>query len=341
MKSRWSRWLWVGSLVLSSVAFADTCAEVVGATPRVNRTFKFTVLDHNKQPKSGVRVELGTLDRYNAMHPVASGVTDNNGVLNFVAVKPGNLTFQMTDRSGERQWSDIEVIGDGGESSADFSWPYVNWLPLRSATGFLLDQSEPMRHWNVTLETFPDGAQIAFSDTDNQGRFDLPADRPGRYYIELSQTDSNTGGTRSIGRVPVNVTLDEHYPAVDAIFVQSSECGLKYDQFCTLKKATLDSLCLRTVDAKGNGIAAHARIFSKHGSVGTSEINAGEHGDLNLPPLSAGDYELQIFDKGYTPVRRTVTVQPGAQACTTPALIPLNPLGMGCAIETPAAGKGN
>jgi uncharacterized surface anchored protein len=342
MKGRWFVLSILGTLILSSALFADTCAQVVGATPRVNGTFKFTVLDINKNPRAGVHVDLGTIDRYNAMHPISSGTTDANGVLNFVNLKAGNFTFQMTDNTGERQYFDVQIVSDGGDPTAVYMWPFVNWLSLRSGSGILMSGSEPLRHWHVTLEGFPDGNELGFGDTDASGAFDLPAGKPGRYYIELSQSDSNSGSNYSLGRVPISVTMDEKYPAADAIFVENSECGIKYDQFCTLPPETIENSCIQTVDANGKALTtAHARLFSQRGAVGTTNISSDSDGNIKLPRLSAGDYQLQIFAHGYTPIRRFITVTPGAASCEKPMVIPMNALGYGCVIATPPPGKGN
>jgi hypothetical protein len=340
MKGCWIVSLIIGTLLFSAAAFADTCAEVVKPTPRLRSAFKLTVLDSTNTPKADVRVALGTMDRYNAMHPVSAGVTDANGVLNFAKVKPGNLTFQFTDSSGERQWYDVEIVSDGGDASVDYSWPYVNWIPLRSAGAILMNGSSPMIHWHVTLQGYPDGNELAFGDTDAQGKFDLPASKPGRYYVELSQSESNTGTTKSLGRIPVSVTMDERYPAVDVIFVADTACGLNYDQFCVLPPAKLENACMQAVDSSGAGLPnAYAKIYSQHGFIGTSDVTADKDGKLNLSNLTAGDYQLQIFSKGHTPVRRSITIAPGAATCSTPTVIPMNSFGSGCTPASP--GKGN
>lgn len=330
------------TVIFSSTAFADTCAQVVKETPSVSKSFKLTILDSKQAPRAGVKVALGTVDRYSAMHPVSSGITDSNGVLNFVNVKPGNLTFQLTDPGGERQWYDVQVLAEGGDATVDYNWPFINWLTVRSATGLLMKGSQPMQHLHVTLEGFPEGNELAYTDTDGQGRFDLPAEKPGRYYVELTQSESQMGTSKSLGRIPITVTLDEHYAALDAIFVEENSCGLTFDQFCSLPKAEIASGCIQTVEANGDVLpGATARLFSQRGSIGATTLNSDKDGNIKLPNLAAGDYQLQIYSRGHTPVRRVLSIATGTASCKTPMVIPMNPFGSGCAPAIPAQGKGN
>ena len=85
---------------------------------------------------------------------------------------------------------------------------------------------------------------------------------------------------------------------------------------------------------------ASATLKSQHGSL---ECNPGlpptRTGIVSLPTLAAGDYQLQVFATGYTPVRQFVTIVPGPASCSTAVVVPMNTLGSGCA---PASqGKGN
>ena len=339
MRGRWRVLLLATACLFSSSIFARQCPSAP-ETPRVKRSFKLTVLDTTKAPEAGVKVVLGTVDRYRALHPVSNGVTDQDGVLNFVNLKAGEFTLQFTDRSGDRQRYIVQ-IADGGEASVEYHWPYVNWIPLRSASGILRHDSEPMRHYQVTLEGYPDGNDMGVSDTDVQGRFDLPATRPGRYYVGLSIADSRTGTPRNLGRIPISVSLDDD-PVLtpDSIFVDENACGLVYDQFCTQPAAKMESWCIRTVDASEGAIAnASVTLQAQHGSVGSTRLTSDEKGNVRVPNLAGGDYELQVFAKGFTPVRRIVTIVPGLASCNTATVIPMNTFGSGCAPAT--QGKGN
>jgi hypothetical protein len=339
MKGCWQGLVIAAALVLSSVAFGDTCPQST-TPPIVSRSFKLTVADFRSVPKAAVKVVLGTIDRYNTMHPVSTGATDKDGVLNFAKLPPGNFSFQFIDAMGERQRYDLQVGAMGGESALQYTWPNVNWLAMRSASAILKNGANPLRHYQVTLLGYPDANEMGVSDTDVQGRFDLPAVKAGRYWIELSQADPMTGTSKKFGRIPIIVTMDERSPAVDAIFVAENACGLSYDQYCTRQPAKLEGWCIKTLDAKGSGIAkATATLRAQHGSLGGSMLTADENGIVRVPNLASGDYELEVFASGYTPVRQFVTIVPGLASCSTAVVVPMNTLGGGCAPATP--GKGN
>jgi hypothetical protein len=240
----------------------------------------------------------------------------------------------------ERQRYDVQVAAMGGENALEYTWPNVNWLPMRSASAILKNGTNPLRHYQVTLLGYPDANEMGVSDTDVQGRFDLPAVRGGRYWIELSQADPMSGTSKKFGRIPIIVTLDDRSAAVDAIFVAENACGLSYDQFCTRQPAKLEGWCIETTDEKGSALAqASATLKSQHGSVSGSSFTSDEKGVVRVPNLAAGDYELQVFADGYTPIRQFLTIVPGLASCSTALVVPMNTLGGGCAPATP--GKGN
>ena len=337
---RWSVALLAGILAASSLLFADNCNQGSTEKPKLGRTFKLTVFDSNHSVRKGLRVSLGTFDRYHAFHPVASGTTDSDGVLNFVKVQPGVLTLQIVDNNtSERQYKDVEVLAKGGDAALEYAWPYVNWLSLRSASAYLMNYSEPMRQWNVTLESFPDAKELAEADTDIAGRFDVPARDPGRYWIELAKPDRQTGLKRSIGRIPINVTLDDRYPAADAIFVSPNACGLVYDTYCTLPTGTLKGSCIQTVDAQGTAISSTATLVSVRGATTPVSLTADKDGYVKLPSI-AGDYELRIFARNYTPIRKKLSLATSADtSCNNAVVIPLYPFGASC--KAAPQGKGN
>jgi hypothetical protein len=240
----------------------------------------------------------------------------------------------------ERQRYDVQVAAMGGDSALQYTWPNVNWLSMRSASAILKNGTDPLRHYQVTLLGYPDANEMGVSDTDVQGRFDLPAVKAGRYWIELSQSDPMSGTSKRLGRIPVIVTMDDRSASVDAIFVTENACGLSYDQFCTRQPAKLEGWCIETTDDKGSAIAkASTTLRAQHGSVSGSSFTSDEKGVVRVPNLAAGDYELQVFANGYTPVRQFVTIVPGLASCSTALVVPMNTLGGGCAPATP--GKGN
>jgi hypothetical protein len=337
---RWRVALTIGILAVSSALLADDCAEANTAPQKLGRTFKLTVVDSNHAPRKGLKVSLGTRDRYQAMHPIASGTTDADGVLNFVKVQPGNFALQIVDNStGERQYKNVQIIVKGGDAGIEFPWPSVNWLSLRSASGYLMNYSEPMRHWSVTLEGFPDGNELAFADTDIAGKFDLPARNAGLYWLEFAQANRETGLKTTIGRVPVNLTLDERYPAADAIFVSPNACGLAYDQYCTLPPEALKASCIHTVDSKGTAIPSTATLVSLRGATTPVSIPADKDGYVKLPAIS-GDYELRIFAKNYTPIRQKLSLATSPDtSCNNAVVLTLNPFGASC--KAAPQGKGN
>jgi hypothetical protein len=142
---------------------------------------------------------------------------------------------------------------------------------------------------------------------------------------------------KSIGKVPVNVTQDNKYPAQDAIFVASTSCGMKYDQYCTYPAEKLKALCLQVVDAKGTPVAATANLASMTGS-STTKFSTDKDGYFKLPS-SVGDFDLTIFAKDFTPVRQRITLTPTDSSCTTAIVIPMYPFGSGCVARP--QGKGN
>lgn len=329
MRMAWSSVLAMAALLTSIPIAAQTCGSAP-AVPVVKRSFKLTVMDSTKTPESGVKVTLGKLDQYHAMHPVSVGDTDPNGVLNFVKVPPGQYTFRFTDASGERQLFYVEVA-DSGQDSVEYTWPYVMWVPVRTASAFLMSGQQPLRHYKVTLLGYPDANELGVSDTDLYGRFDLPSVSAGRYYVDVAVPDTTTGNAKSIGRIPINVTLNSRYPEVDPIFVEPSACGLVYDHYCTLPTAKAVGSCIQTVDAQGTAIPnASVTLKAKLTAVTSSSWHSDKDGNVKLPGLAAGDYDLQIFAKGYTPVRQTITLSPGEASCNTAIVIPMYEFGLGC-----------
>jgi hypothetical protein len=325
------------ALLFSSASVAQSCSEAAPPPPVVKPAFKLTVLDHSQAPELGVRVTLGTVDRYNVIHPVSNGTTDKDGVLNFISIKPGIYSFRFTDASGERQWQALQVAPDGQDAVA-YTWHYTKWVALSVASGVLMHDDEPMRHYHVTLEGYPDGYSLGTSDTDLDGRFDLPASRPGKYYFDIAETDTN-GEAHSIGRIPVNIAAGDGSASSEEIFVDQNTCGVAYDQFCTLPAVKLDTSCVQAVSPTGVAIGkARASLRSQNGSAAPTRLRANDAGVIQFPNLAAGDYQLQVFAAGYTPIRRTLTVSAGAGACTTISVLTMNPFGQGCA---PVPGKVN
>ncbi len=326
------------ALFFSSASHAQSCSESAPPPPVVKPAFKLMVLDHSQAPEPGVRVTLGTVDRYNAIHPVSNGTTDKDGVLFFVNIKPGSYSFRFTDATGERQWYSLQVAPDGQDSVA-YTWRYTKWVALSVASGVLMHDDEPMRHYHVTLEGYPDGYSLGTSDTDLDGRFDLPASRPGKYYFDIAETSGDAGEAHSIGRIPVNLALADGSTSSEELFVNQNACGIAYDQFCTLPTVKLDSSCVQAVSPTGVAIAkARASLRSPTGSAAPTRLRANDAGVIQFPNLAAGDYELQLFAAGYTPIRRSLSVTAGAGACTTISVITMNPFGQGCA---PVPGKVN
>ncbi|ABF41197.1 hypothetical protein Acid345_2196 [Candidatus Koribacter versatilis Ellin345] len=333
---RWCSALVAGILAVSSAVFADTCGEASNSTVNLARNFRLTVTDATRATRQGIKVSLGSVDRYDTMHPVATGTTDSNGVLNFVKVVAGDYTLQMIDATTERQRRKVHVAVTG-DAAYEFSWPFVNWMQLRAASGLLHYYAEPMRHWNIALLQFPDAVEISNTDTDNQGRFDLPALSAGRYWLEVAENNTQTGIKRPVGRIPINVTLDEKLPALDSIFITTSSCGLNYDQFCTLPPEKLTGSCLQIVNSKGTAIAATANLISLVGS-STTKFSTDKDGYFKLPAF-VGDYDLTIYAKDYTPVRQRIHLSPTDSTCNTAIVIPMYPFGSSC--KAPLPGKGN
>ena len=319
-------------LLFSSFLSAQECSQEKTVTPAVLPAFQLTVTDPAKQPLAGIKVTLGTVDRYQTLHPVSNGVTDQQGVLNFRSIPPGAYSFRFTDRTGDRQMLAIQVAAKG-ENAVQYAWPNVKWVNLNVASGNLMHDDEPLRHLHVSLEDYYDGHELATSDTDLLGRFDLPIGRAGRYWLELGTTDSG-GYATTFGKIPVAIGITNAPAAADQLFVTRSACGITYDQFCTIAEAKLDTSCFQTVTLDGVAIVnAHATLRSAS-SVGATTIRANAAGVIQFPNLAAGDYQLQMYAAGYTPVRQAISVVPGAGACKTISVVKMNTFGSGCAPGT-------
>ena len=248
-------------LLFSSALPAQECSKEKTPPPSVQPAFQLTVLDTAQQPMSGVKVTLGTVDRYQTLHPVSNGVTDQQGVLFFRSIPAGAYSFRFTDKSGDRQMYAIRVAANG-EKAIQYAWPNVRWVNLSVAAGNLKHDDEPIRHLHVSLEDYYDGRELATSDTDLLGRFDLPYGQAGRYWMDLSATDT-AGNTASIGKIPVAIGLAGTAGNSDQIFVNRGACGIQYDQFCTIPSKKIESSCIQAVDPGGAAIPkAHATLRS-------------------------------------------------------------------------------
>ncbi|HEY3930083.1 MAG TPA: carboxypeptidase-like regulatory domain-containing protein [Candidatus Koribacter sp.] len=324
------------ALLLSSISFADSCT--APPSPYLKSDFKLTVVDWTNAPLSGIKVMLGTMDRYSAIHPVAVGVTDSSGELNFRKIAAGAYAIRFTDHQGDLQLFNVNINPDGNDD-VQYSWPKVRWISLHSASGILLRDNEPMRHYQVTLLSYPDLASMGVSDTDVTGRFDLPAVKSGRYWFGIAQVD-DYGNSRPLGRIPVNLTVDPTLQGADPIFVGDGACGLLYDQYCNLAPSNLHASCVQTVDEKGTGISnASVILASQHGFAASSNYRSDKDGNVKLPGLPSGDYDLQIFAKGFAPVRQRISLAPGDPNCNSAIVVPMYTFGSGC---VPAAqGKVN
>ena len=324
-------------LLFSSVLLAQECPQDKTPPPSVQPAFQLTVLDSAQQPLSGIKVTLGTVDRYQTLHPVSNGVTDPQGVLFFRNIPPGLYSFRFTDKSGDREMYAIRVAGSG-EKTLQYGWPNVKWVNLNVAAGNLMHDDEPLRHLHVSLEDYWDGRQYATSDTDLLGRFDLPYGQPGRYWIDLSATDT-AGNTASIGKIPVAIGMNNSAANSDQVFVNRSACGIQYDQFCTMPAAKLESACIQAVDPSGIAIPrAHATLRSA-GAASATTLKSNEAGVVEFPNLAAGEYQLQVYAAGYTPVRQSFSVGALAGACKTISVVKMNPFGSGCAPATQVKGN--
>jgi hypothetical protein len=323
-------------LLFSSSLPAQDCSQPNAPAPNVQPSFQLTVTDSSGQPLAGVKVTLGTIDRYQTLHPVSNGVTDQQGVLSFRHIPTGAYSFRFSDHNGERQMFAIQVATDG-EQTLQYAWPITKWVNLSVASGNLMHDDEPLRHLHVSLEDFYDGRELATSDTDLLGRFDLPFGRPGRYWMDVAATDS-AGNTASIGKIPVSIGTADASGSSDQIFVNRGACGVTYDQFCTLPPAKLETSCIQMVNPGGLAVANAHATFRSAAAASATTLNANAAGVIQFPSLAAGDYQLQIFAAGYTPIRRTLTVSSSAGACRAISVVTMNPFGSGCA---PLPGKAN
>ncbi len=331
-----SVWLLAATFLFSSVVFA--CTEAPANPAPVSRSFQVTASDSHHHPLAGVRVSLGTIDRYKTMHAVARGTTDSNGVLKFQNVPLGSFTLQFTDALGERQFRDVSVVKTGGADGLQYEWPYVNWIPLRSASALVKSNADPLRHYQVSLQGVPEGNVLGISDTDQLGRFDLPAERPGRYRVEILQPDTDSGIPTSLGTIPIEVTGDERLPALDTIYIAETSCGLQSDRIC--RGNAIESSCLHIVDSQGADIPiAFAKLTAKSGTVLRDRFKASAKAMFELADMASGEYEMEIFAAGFAPASVSVRSTADKASCRTPAVVTMNAIGYGC--QPPAQGKVN
>src|SRR3569833_1619977 len=113
MKRSWMTIALAGTMLASMGLFAADCGTAAIPTANVGRAFKLSVYDAMFAPLANVKVTLGTIDRYNTLHPVSRGVTDTKGVLNFLKLTPGSYTLQLVDSSGERRTESVQVSANG------------------------------------------------------------------------------------------------------------------------------------------------------------------------------------------------------------------------------------
>lgn len=324
-----SVWLLASAFLFSSGAFG--CTEISAAPAQVSRTFDVAVSDATHKPLAGVRVSIGTLNAYKVMHTLARGTTDANGALRFQNIAVGNLTLQFTDASGDQQYRDVAVVKTGGATSLQYQWPFVNWIPLRSASALLKNNSEPLRHYQVKLLGAPGGEVLGVSDTDQYGRFDLPADQQGRYFIEVLKPDTENGTTTSLGKIPVEVTGDSALPALDTIYLAETSCGLMSDRICRAKPSVAENACFHVVDPQGADVAtAYAKLISKAGVVVRDGLRSDSKADFDLSDFAPGEYELEVFANGFAPSQVTVRKSATGADCGSPAVITMNVIGYGC-----------
>ncbi len=324
------------ALLFSLSLCAQECAPP--PPPHVKGDFKLTVVDWTKAPQAGIKVTLGSEDRYKTLHPVAVGATDADGVLYFKKLAAGPYALQFTDHEGERQWFHVVVASDG-EDAAEYAWPHIRWLPVRSAGAILIKDNEPMRHYRVTLIGYPDGEQLGNSDTDINGRFDLPATQVGRYWVDVATSDGQ-GNLNSLGRIPIYMQLSTDSRNVETIFVQQGKCGLVFDEWCSLPAAKLKGSCMQTVNDAGQGITnANVTLRLQHSYTSSTVVRSDKDGYVKLPNLAAGDYELTITAKGYAPVHQAVALAPGDAGCNSAIVVPMYTFGSGCVPATQGKGK--
>lgn len=306
------------------------------APVRLAGAFRVVVRDASQHPKANVRVTLGKPNAY-TLRAVMRGNTSQDGILSFAKIPPGEYTLQLIDSIGETNLVPVEIVAKGGMPELSYTWPYIHWLPMNFVSGILMNGSAPMNRRNIVVRTFPGEAVVASAETDLRGAFDVPVMTPGRYVLDVSQTDQN-GASQYTGRIYAIVSLQGERET-EPLFAEQSPAGLVYDRFCTLQPADVKDGCLQTTSAEGAPLpGAVLHIRPETGFSPEQVYTSDAEGMVRLPMLPPAAYNVQVYARGKTPLRLRVQMD-ATGACTNPLRLSFNAIGSGCAPATP--GKAN
>ena len=298
-------------LAVSVARLGLACSTAFVGAVVVGPNFRVQAKDRGRPVKSvPIKLSVDSVVKYQA-------VTDNDGIAQFDNLPPGAYFLIAGPEPGFADAQNIQVNAELPERTIPVRWPNATPLVTASLKGTLnLWEQQP----SLSLELLEplSGRVLKSSDTDEHGAFDIPEIAPGLYLLRVMPPG---------GLIPVEVDPNAARDRLD-LDLEFDSCGLHYTDHkqCPQSDLHLRHLEGRLIDAFGAGLAYREILLRDAGDKLVKRIQTEGSGDFFSLDVADGTYQLVVQENGFTPVRRTVTIDPNG--ASSPLEVQLGRLGL-------------
>lgn len=297
-------------LLAVSVAGPGLSCAVVFRGEVVGPNFRVEAKDRDR-PVKGVPIELHveTVARYRA-------VTDKNGIARFHNLPAGSYFLIAGSPGGLSDATNIEVKPELSERTISVRWPNATPLVTASLKGTLYLPKQT----SFSLEVLKpiSGRVLKSMDADEGGSFDFPGIAPGLYLLRVIPPG---------GEIPVDVEPGAATAHLD-LDLGSTDCGFRYmdRKQCPQTDLHLRRLEGSVLDPSGAAIPDAEILLRDPSDKLVKRIQTDRSGNFLSLDVADGIYQLVIAENGFTPMRRTLTIEPNG--ASSPLEIQLGLLGL-------------
>ena len=295
--------LW-SKLPLAVVVIARRCGACSMTFPSVPVAPSFEVKVENQgHPVKGLKVNLYDFQRSRTAAVVE---TDKDGFALFRGIQPGSY-MPSPDHGAGMSGVEVVVRPDGpANATVLLGWPGITTILVRSLKGtirgpvYFPGRSGPTLSLDLLEGT--SGRTLKSLETTEGSEFAFDGSGPGLYFLRVNP---------SAGLIAVAVDSDAPTDHLDVDLGWTS-CGLWYvDQSsCSQSSLHIERLSGQVLDFGGVAIAdAGVFLFDRADEL-VDELRSDSSGKFASPQNWTGSFELVVTKDGFTPLRRTVEVEP-------------------------------
>jgi len=289
---------------------------VIFPVVKVGPNFRVRVED-NGRPVKGLRVEIGSSQGGGK----SVVTTDKNGFALFHGVRPGSYHLSADHDTGIPDGAELEVKLDGPtDVTVSLKWPSIGSVFVRSLKGTIRGPDylpgQPQPRLSLELLDGSSGRRLKTLQTNDNGEFNFESAAPGLYFLNLKPSGlRDWAGEQITGLIVVFVDRDAPADHLDLDLAWSS-CGLSYADRskCPYSDLQIDQLSGQVLDTSGAAIQDAKILLFDRAETLVERLQSDRAGRFTSTHTLAGTYELVVSTAGFTPLRRTVQVEPAANS---------------------------